>query len=73
MTETKKGIAKAKANFGEQWKYKRRKGTIVDLTLLKPKTQQVCYGGKTWHILMTLKPEYNYLLKTNIQINPVIY
>jgi len=57
-TETKIGIAQARANFGEDFTYKRRKGTYVDLTKLKD-NQRVCHGGKTWHILMTEKKPKN--------------
>jgi hypothetical protein len=52
--ETKKGIENAKSMHGYGYTYERREGTEVELSELKP-NQQVCYGGKDWHILMTEK------------------
>jgi hypothetical protein len=56
MTNTKKQISHAKSIHGDNYRYKRIKGTSIELSTLKPKIQFVCYGGNSWHILGTLKP-----------------
>jgi hypothetical protein len=56
MTNTKKQIEHAKSIHGDTFRYKRMNGTRPLLSTLKKNIQKVCYGGKTWHILMTLKP-----------------
>lgn len=55
ITETKIAINKAKLIHGIQNRYKRIKGTSIELSKLKT-YQSVCYGGNTWHILITKKP-----------------
>lgn len=51
-SETKLSIALARSIHGDDYSYKRKKGTQVELSELKD-NQSVCYGGNTWHILMT--------------------
>lgn len=51
-TETKISIAHARSIHGDDYSYKRRKGTRIELSELK-ENESVCHGGDTWHILMT--------------------
>lgn len=52
---TKQSIKRAKEIHGNNNRYKRVKGTCVELSKLK-KCQSVCAGGDTFHILITEKP-----------------